>query len=214
MSHVLQFQDDRLVSTLSPMERTVLANVEVSLAEGRELYRWWRRTEADNEIFRAPLVQQLNSPDWNYSFFSEAPLRRGLLPVLGVIQGMFYDQPKVPASHERRAVDFYRAQMQEFALRYFLRTSVQPLPQFTPSNLRSEAKGSQPAFHGWSFQQVFYKLRETGTIGRFPSEERFRIVDMRRLFDTYEWILMQVRLFSFTLDKTFLWANGPRVSVP
>lgn len=214
MSTGLDSGSDLLCGDLTAHERHVLAAVDGALDEGLELYRWWRRREAKHHIEHVPLVRQLNSPDWNYGLFAEAPLRRGLLPVLGVVQGTFYDQPKVPASRQRINADWYRAQVQEFALRYFLRTSWAPLPRFVPSTPRERDGDRRPAVHGWAFQQVFYKLQASGEIGRFPAAERFRIVDLRRLFDQYEWIILKVRLYSFTLDKTFLGANGPRLRVP
>ncbi len=50
---------------------------------------------------------------------------------------------------------------------------------------------------GFGYSQVYYKLRASGQIGKFPIEDEFAIVDLRDLGTKYEWIVTKVRIYDF-----------------
>ena len=56
-----------------------------------------------------------------------------------------------------------------------------------------------PVLQGFGYAQVYYKLRDSGQIGKFPAEERFAIVDVRELVQKYEWVVLRIRIFDFRI---------------
>lgn len=184
----------RFKTSLTATELDLLAAVPQAIMNGEELYSWWLQAEAEKRIRPIPAVRQLNRLDFNYGFLDEIPMTSGVLPVLGVVQDMFYDRPKVPASHTHTGAEWYRAQVEEYALRYFMRTSWFPSPEIAAQPL---AAGSGI---GWRFSQLFYKLKETGEIGRFAAADRYKIIDLREIGKKYEWIVTHVRMLDFTME--------------
>src|SRR5947207_1189660 len=80
---------------LTDDDRAVLARVEPSLADGEALLRWWQRADADDAYARRfDLVRTFNRSDTSFAFFDRAPVARGSIPVMGVVEDMLYDQPK------------------------------------------------------------------------------------------------------------------------
>src|SRR6185295_20006569 len=67
---------------------------------------------------------------------------------------------------------------------------------------------------GFGFSQHYYKLRETGEIGKFPTEMESAIVDLREIGEKYEWIVVKVRIFDFKFTLKPLGPNGLELSVP
>jgi len=200
-------------------ERNLLAEVDRCLADGVAIMDWWRRADAAGAITdRFELTRVFNRPDESYSFFATVPLPSGDLPVMGDVPGVFYDRAK-----GRREVGEWCREVEEFVLRYFMRVSAFRLPQAVvsddaptpppPLSLLSWCPRGFVTRQGFGYRQLFYKLRASGEIGRFPEAERFAIVDQRELATTYEWVVGSVQIFdfqlSFPLDPAL-----PRVSVP
>jgi hypothetical protein len=67
---------------------------------------------------------------------------------------------------------------------------------------------------GFGFSQVFYKLRATGEVGRFPADDEYAIVDVRELGELYEWIVLKVRIFDFRFTLQPFGQEAPEFSVP
>jgi hypothetical protein len=128
---------------------------------------------------------------------------------MGLVQEMLFDQPK------QGSPVLVRDELREFVLHYFLRVSSfhQPTPYVPRDQLRkaNASRVFQPfsfcpnpvdAKAGFGYTQLYYKLRESGVVGKFPAHLRPRIADVRRLDDIYEWIVLQVDIFSFNLRFT------------
>jgi hypothetical protein len=185
-------------------ERNILANVDRCLAEGIAIRDWWRVADAtDNIPDRFELTRVWNRPERSYSFFATVPLPAGPLPVMGDVPWVFYDQPK------GREVTRWDREVEELVLRYFMRISSFRLPQTIvaedapsvppPLDLLSWCPKGFISREGFGYQQLFYKLRGSGEIGRFPEAASYAIVDQRELASRYEWVVAKVQIFNFKL---------------
>lgn len=210
-------------SGLTPQDLAVLTPVERVLSEGLQLSRWLQQKDADrswNEQF--PLGQTALNPDGGFGFFDQLQLGAATLPVMGNVQEMAFDQVKGrPGSEVDR--EWIQSQLREFVLRYFMRVSSFRLPQ--PLLPRPVAPGGRllkilswcpddpGAKGGFGFEQVYYKTRN-GVVGKFSDESRSAIVDLRELGTKYEWIVVKVRIFNFSLIFKPLGYDFPQLTVP
>jgi hypothetical protein len=187
-------------------ERNVLANVDHCLADGVAIMDWWQRADATGSIEDSfELTRVYNRPEHSYSFFDTVPLPSGPLPVMGDIPLVFYDRPK-----GRWDLRDWTGNVREFALRYFMRISDFQLPQTVvadgaspppfPLDLFSWCFRGYVTREGFGYEQLYYKLRGSGEIGRFPEAQRFAIIDQRELDTLYEWVVAKVRIFNFVLS--------------
>ena len=203
-------------------EDAVLASVDYYLAAGRELKRWFDRADASQSYReKFELTRTFNRPELSYGFFDEIPLFGSTMPVMGNVQDMFYDQPRVPAGLRQPATEWLRAQIREFVLHFFMRVSDFRDPEvYVPSD-RTAPPGTLRAIswcpkeeirrEGFGFSQIFYKLAGTGEIGRFPEERQFEIVDLREIGPKYEWIVVKVRIFDFSFKFKPAGPDGPEL---
>lgn len=207
-------------ASLNERDRALIGSVPESLAQGVALKEWWERTgAAGRSAGRFPLVRTFNEADASFGFFDRAPLPGGnILPVMGLFQEMFYDRPKSAEAL------FVRDQLREFVLRYFLRvTDFRPPQAYVPSD-PAPAPCAPPGFDwcperedarsGFGYSQLYYKLAGSGRIGKFPERERAAIVDLREIGPTYEWIVLKVRIFDFSLDFKPLGSSSPYLALP
>lgn len=83
------------------------------------------------------------------------------------------------------------------------------------SGNRVEPPPGAPAdqYSGWGYYQLYYKLRDSGKIGKFPVGERLKIIDLREIGEKYDWVVFKVRIFNFLFQRPFLSAGGPRAQV-
>ena len=80
---------------LTDEDRLILDSLDGFYADGLALKKWWEQAEAaDGFTDTFEVVYTLNRPDSSRGFFGEAPLDRGTMPVMGVVDEVFYDQPK------------------------------------------------------------------------------------------------------------------------
>lgn len=113
--------------------------------------------------------------------------------------------------------------MRRFILRYFMRVSDFREPEGYADTWRPPTSGLfEPlswcpspdiATRGFGFQQLYFK-RRSGEIGRFPEEDRFAIVDLRELGETYDWIVVKVCIFDFNFTFAPFGSGRPKVVVP
>src|SRR5262249_12883045 len=185
--------------------------------------KWWEQTDATNSYAdRFETASTFNRPDHSFAFFDQAPLNGQPLPVLGDVMDLYYDRPKSPT--KLGVGEWMQDQLREFILHYFMRISDFRRPQAyissghtaPPPFLRpfSWCPEEDPARQGFGYAQLYYKLRESGQLGKFPEEQRFAIVDVRELSQTYEWIVLRIRIFDFNLSLRPFGPELPRVEIP
>ena len=177
---------------------------ETARAEGVSLLRWWRQTDAQNSYAqRFPLVRTFNSPDESFAFFDQAPIPGKIIPVMGIVEDMLYDQPKTSVPEKQRD------ELREFVLHYFMRISAFERPEAyadagnTTGPRFLSSLSWCPTYEarktGFGYSQVYYKLRDSGTIGKFAEAQQHHVVDLRRIGTRYEWIVVKVRIYDFNL---------------
>jgi hypothetical protein len=213
---------DRDSATLNDYDHRILAEVANSLENGRQLRAWWERTNAagtyENKFSTA---QTLNRPDKSFAFLDHATLNGKKVPVMGDMQEMFYDNVKMspdePLSAKLAAVESTRAQLQEYILRYYARTSSSALPKYfdptaptppdilNPLGLCPRKEGDRA---GFGQKQLYYKTLE-GRIGKFHKQEQEAIIDFRDIGTKYEWMVGDARMFGFQFSVMPFGPNMP-----
>ena len=212
-------------TALTEEDRAVIRTVEGFLRDGIALKRWWEKADATNSYAqRFPLDREFNRPAGAYGFFDQVELSSGMLPVMGNVQDMFYDQPRSPTREKRDAAEWMRDQLREFVLHYFMRISAFREPEaYVP-----QGHGAAPGYleplslcpqedilrRGFGFRQLYYKLSETGEVGKFPARERPAIIDLREIGARYEWIVLLVKIFDFNFTFKPFGPGGPSVTLP
>jgi hypothetical protein len=200
----------------------LLAEVPEYLSRGQELLRWWRemeRTGGPREKFR--LERSFNRATRSFGFYGEAPVGGDMMPVMGNVQEMFYDQPRAPASHNLASAHWMATQMREFALKYWMRISSfrqpearaddsQPVPPPALAPL-SWCPKPRPSRVGFGFSQLFYKPVGMNEVRAFPTYDQQAIVDQRLVGKLYEWLLLKVRIFDFNFRTRPFGENGPEL---
>jgi hypothetical protein len=207
-------------SILTDADRAIVDRAEQALADGLELKRWWDRVDEMNGYAeRFEFIRQFHKPARSFGFFDVAPVGGKELLVMGSVDEALYDQPK--QSPAERVRDEFR----EFVLHYFMRVSSFEQPEARADGVKRGAPPWPFQFvdlctresdvrGGFGFQQLYYKSRATGDVGRFSSEaEQYRIVDLREVGSTYEWLILKVRIFSFDLSAQPLGTGTPALVV-
>jgi hypothetical protein len=195
---------------LSEADRVVINDAERALRDGLELKKWWEQKEATRSYAEPfDLARIFNRAARVTGFFDAAPLGNRVLPVMGLVQEMLFDQPKqaMPVN--------VRDELREFVLHYFMRVSSFHVPEaYVPGDQLRKANVRQAVQpfsfcpnpvdqqSGFGFTQLYYKLRGSGIVGKFPRHLQPRIVDLRRMDDIYEWIVLRVDIFNFNLSFT------------
>jgi hypothetical protein len=211
------------VPILTDSDHLIIRSVDQCLADGIALKRWWERTYPNGFAEKFDLERVFNRPSDSFGFFDQVQLNRGVLPVMGNFQEMFYDRPRTPANLNRQAAEWMRDQTREFVLRYFMRVSA-----FRQPEVHVESQRSRPGYleklswcarsdilrQGFGFKQCYYKLRDSGEIGKFSEPDETAIVDLREIGRRYEWIVVRVRIFDFSFRFQPFGSNGPELSVP
>src|SRR5205814_10020454 len=100
----------------------LLAEVPEYLSRGQDLLRWWREMERTNgPRDKFPLERSFNQATRSFGFYGEAPVGGMLMPVMGNVQEMFYDQNRAPASLGPESAQWMADEMREFVLKYWMR---------------------------------------------------------------------------------------------
>ena len=191
-------------------DRIVIDDAERALADGLELKRWWEEKESSGTYaYPFELVRTYNRAERVTGFFDTASVNGKDLPVMGLVQEMVFDKTK------QTKPELARDELREFVLHYFMRVSATrepdayiPRDQYTKSDVQtllqpfSFCPQSSDNYAGFGYSQLYYRLREQKYTGKFPVHLQPRIVDLRRLNDIYEWIVLQVDIFDFNLTYT------------
>ena len=210
---------DSCAASITPVDRTILTYAERTLADGMELARWWEaKDRAGDYAERFDVVREYNQSDRSFGFFDTAVIAGAGLPVMGIVQEMFYDRQKMATG------ETIRAQLCEFVLRYFMRVSHYRQPDAVPAGRRAPASLFQRAISwlpeeeerrvGFGYQQLYYKLRESGRIGKFAPIEQGAIVDLRDIGPLYDWIVLKVDIFDFNLSFAPFGPDALKVQLP
>lgn len=200
----------------------MLPTVPEYLAKGLALKRWWTEVERNGgpkDTF--PLTRNFDRPTRGYGFYGEAPLPGGTMPVMGNVQEMFYDQTRNPSHLEPSGARWTAKQLQEYVLKYWMRTSsfrppetyvdfYQPIP---PPALAPLSWCPKPvgADVGFGFTQLFNKAAGRDRVEAFPSYDRHAIVDQRTVGPLYDWLVLKVRIFDFNFTARPFGNHGPEL---
>jgi hypothetical protein len=215
--------DQERAVPLDDQDLAIIARVEKTLADGVALKRWWDRTYPDGFAEKFHLERVFNRPADSFGFFDQVQLTSGVLPIMGNFQDMFYDRPRIPANLNRQAAEWMRDQAREFVLHYFMRISAFREPEVYVESKRSLASylerlswcsQSNILRQGFGFKQCYYKVRDSSEIGKFSEPDETAIVDLREIGSRYEWIVVRVRIFDFSLKFKPFGSNGPELAVP
>jgi hypothetical protein len=204
---------------MSATDREILRYAERTLADGMELAQWWEekdRASAYAETF--DVVREYNDSGRSFGFFDTAAVANAGLPVMGIVQEMFYDRQKMATG------EVVRDQLKEFVLKYFLRVSHLRQPGAAVAGDGAPLTSFQRAFSwlpddgerrvGFGYQQLYYKRRDSAAIGKFIGDEQSAIVDLRDIGTVYDWILLKVNIFDFNLSFAPFGAEAPKLQMP
>lgn len=186
---------------------SLLSGVERALSNGLMLKRWWEQTnKAKSYATRCELVREFNESQSSFAFFDEVPLDNQPLPVMGTVDEMLYDWQK-GAPDEK-----LRDQFREFILRYFMRVSSYHPPTALVETGQPRHSDARTFFQplswcregaytraGFGYSQHYFKLRESGLVGKFRERDWYTIVDLREIGKTFEWIIFKVHIFDISL---------------
>lgn len=209
-------------SLLTEQDKNILRYIEPSLDQALELRRWWTNKEVAKDYAQQfELIQTFNRPNRGTGFFDIATVKGANLPVMGVIQEMLYDRADTGAAN---VIGDICAQFQEFVLAYFTRISsfrqpqayVKPTPETTAShwNPLSWCMRPEEIVQGFGFSQHYYKLKESGRVGKFSQEQLYRAIDLREVGATYEWVVLRVEIYDFNLTFRPFGPQLPSIAVP
>ena len=203
----------------------MLPRVPEYLARGLDLKRWWDEVErkgGPDQQQRFPLERSFNRPNRSFGFYGEAPVGGSMMPVMGNVQEMFYDQIRAPAALGRESAEWMWAQLREFAMKYFMRVSsfrepetyidtANPVPPPAFARLSWCPQPEEGGRRGFGFSQIFYQHTGSDLVQAFPTYDQFAIVDQREIGKIYEWILLRVRIFDFNFSVRPVGRNGPEL---
>ena len=199
----LQFVETSAASIL-PADVAILAHAQRTLADGGDLNQWLQeKSRSADYRERFDVVREHTSDDDSFGFFDVAPVGGTQMPVMGIVQEMFYDRQKLGSPEP------IREQLAEFVLRYFMRVCHAGEPEAVPARPGAPDTALQRAMSwlpgeaqrsaGAGYQQLYYGLAESGQTGKFTHDERPAIVDLREIGSKYEWILLKGDTLSFDL---------------
>ena len=213
--------DEEGTSVMHEEDFEILRSVERALADGVALKRWFDATESINGFAeRFHVVREFNPSDASFGFYDTVDLGGGRqIPVMGTVDDSVFDRPKQAASA------LVRDELREFVLRYFMRVSDyrQPQAYVTEEELRvtsgyvaglSWCPRREESDIGFGFTQYYYKLRDTGQVGKFHRREHWTIVDLREIGARYEWIVLKVRIFNFNMTFRVLGSERAKLVLP
>jgi hypothetical protein len=210
---------DASIASMLPEDLAILAHAERTLLDGGDLYQWLdRQDRAGDYAERFDLARERVSGDERFGFFDVATVAGRQVPVMGVVEDLFYDRD------ERGTSETIRGQLREFVLRYFLRIYHGREDHTTAPGRRPAASAFERALSrspedvqeigGSGYEQRYYKRADSGEIGKFARDERRAIVDLRELGAVYDWILLKVDALTFDVSLAPFGSAAPKLQVP
>jgi len=207
---------------LTDEDRDLLNGLDRAMADGLALKHWWEHTNANKKYAqRFELVREFNESQTSFGFFDEVIIDGQSLPVMGTVDEMLYDRQKEKPNEK------LRNQFREFILHYFMRVSSYHPPTAIVETGEAKHGDVQSFFQplswcpagsysrgGFGYSQHYFKLRESGRVGKFRERDWYTIVDLRELGKTFDWIIVKVQIFDVGL--TFM-PFGPKsftISLP
>ena len=217
---------------LDKEDREILSAARRALDVAVDLRRWWEEVDRDDaytdryqetSVFRRP-------EDTSFGFFEDAQLSKGKQAIIGNVQRMRYDRTKSGMSAREM-----QRQIREFVLKYFMKVSDYRQPQPVPEPDQAELPEILSYFDrrpdedfktgGFGYSQLYYRLQESGEEGRFPSQAPARhgsaelppedaIIDLHKLQDTFDWIVVRNPIANFGFDFNPLGDDGPQIRIP
>ncbi len=223
------------VTDLTDIEHTILSNAESSLHDGLRILKWWQKADAEASIAETfPMMREPALPvdpigvfdayatgTNSYGFFDHVPLNEGRLPVLGVVQDMFYDRFKAAPAQTAEAAEAMRKQVKDYMLEYFMRSCSTRLEtmyanpgQKTSTSPYNLCVNPEPAKNGFDYTQLFYKESATNKVRRFPAEDARKIIRLDRIGKELAWILIKIDIHNFGLSTQVGSYEGPTIYAP
>ncbi|HEY2150595.1 MAG TPA: hypothetical protein VGH34_07300 [Vicinamibacterales bacterium] len=210
---------DAFASAVTHLDRAILRRVERTLADGVALARWWEEKDrADDYTERFDVVRDFADAGRSFGFFETAVVGNADLPVMGIVQDTFFDRQKMASG------ETIRDQMREFIFRYFLRvshlyqpepaTEAEPVPLGRLQRVLSWLPEENERRVGSGCEQLYYKRRDSGEVGKFVGDERSAVVDLRDIGTVYDWILIKVDVFDFGLSFAPFGSEAPKLQMP
>ena len=217
-------QTDRLRAPTPGLEEDtrVLSWTPEYLERGQALLCWWREMErSGGPTEKFHLERSFNQPTRSFGFYGTAPVGGTMLPVMGNVQEMFYDQVRAPKALGKDTAEWFSAQLAEFVMKYFMRITSfrqpeafvdasQPIPPPALARLSWCSKSSESRL-GFGFSQLFNKPAGSSAIYPFPTYDRAAIVDQRDIGRLFDWILLKVRIFDFNFNFRPFGESGPEL---
>ena len=195
---------------LSEEDWRILGQVESSLDAGVQVHKWWKKKDAEDKERRLrnagsaydecfDLVRTFNPGKRAFAFFDQVALSnpdvqvKEQIPLVGVVQEMTFD-------YSRGDPEDNRDQIRQFVMRYLLRVSDYSRPDVFIAKTKKRTKEEAKILDGWGYSQVYYKLKASGAIGKFPEERQAQIVNMEEVGVTYEWLVLNARFFNILMS--------------
>jgi len=206
-------------NALTREDRAILETVEQYLAAGLALKNWWKDAGLRGQKERTfTLERSFNRATSSYGFFSQAQVQDRTVAIMGNVQDMLFDRAKIPSHLARQDTEWTRQQLREFVLRYFMRVSSFRAPETAVDDDGSAVSSwlsriswcptPDVVREGFGFSQLYYKT-VAGEVGKFSDTSA--IIDMREIGDKYEWIVLKVRIFNFSVPARPFGASGPEL---
>ena len=157
---------------LTEEDHLLLDSVDGFYADGLALKKWWEEADAsDGYTDSFEVIHTLNRPESSRGFFGEAPLDRGTMPVMGVVDEVLYDRPKIADPWAEAAALWTRDQMREFVLHYFMRVSDYRQPEKVvgihyDDRILPEVKRNRPHIDVGCRRHALQRERERGARGQ------------------------------------------------
>src|ERR1700719_1849803 len=206
-------------NSLTDEDRAILNDVEQYLAAGLALKNWWKNVGLRGQQEQTfALERSFNRATSSYGFFSQARVQDRTVAIMGNVQDMLFDRSKIPPQLVKQDTEWTRQQLREFVVRYFMRVSSFRAPEAAVDDDGSAVSSwlngiswcATPDIvrEGFGFSQLYYKTI-AGEVGKFSDTSA--IVDMREIGDKYEWIVLKVRIFNFSVPVRPFGAAGPEL---
>lgn len=207
------------------------SEVERALAVGRDLQAWWADVEAGKQaVQRFELAPAFPGGDAVSGFFGEARAGGTTDPYMGYVADYFFDFAGGTPAEVPHTTAWLTDQVEEFALRYWLRTDAWALPApYTqidrppaPSLLTfldMNATATQDMLGTTNVLRTYKRrqdghLGEFGVFGVFPRASAHAIVDLRELDTLYAWITLERAARGLAVTLAVPWSSQLSLAMP